>query len=195
MRSKRKTVAFLITCIFAYLVGAPATAGENESRILETMLLYQRDSGGWPKNYAADARLNDAAKAKIRAEKHRTDTTFDNGATHRQVRALSQAYARTGDDRFKAAALRGIRFMLDAQYSHGGWPQRYPEPEGYAKHITFNDGAMIGVMTVLRDIAEAKAPYEFVDEEIRTRAAAAVEKGIECIIGCQIVVDGTKTVW
>jgi PelA/Pel-15E family pectate lyase len=195
MRTKRTAVVLLITCGFAFLAGAPALADEDENRIAETMLLYQRDSGGWPKNYDADVRLDDDAKAKVLAEKHRTDTTMDNGATHREVRALSRAYARTGDDRFNRAALRGIEFMLVAQYPNGGWPQRYPEPEGYAKHITFNDGAMIGVMTVLRDIAAAKAPYEFIGEETRTRAAEAVEKGIECILNCQIVVDGAKTVW
>jgi PelA/Pel-15E family pectate lyase len=195
MRIKRTAAAFLITSGLAFLAGVPATADEEDSRIAEAMLLYQRDSGGWPKNYDADARLNDDAKAKILAEKHRTDATFDNGATHREVRALSRAYARTGDDRFKVAALRGIEFMLDAQYRNGGWPQRYPEPEGYAKHITFNDGAMIGVMTVLREIAAGQSPYEFVDEETRKRAAEAVEKGIECILKCQIVVDGAKTAW
>jgi PelA/Pel-15E family pectate lyase len=159
------------------------------------MLLYQRDSGGWPKNYEADARLDGDDKAKVLAEKHREDATFDNGATHREVRALSRAYARTDDDRFKRAALRGIEFMLDAQYPNGGWPQRYPEPEGYAKHITLNDGAMVGVMTVLRDIAAGKSPYEFLDEETRKRAAEAVDEGIECILKCQIVVDGAKTAW
>jgi len=191
----RTTVAFLITCGFAFLAGMPAKADKDESRIAETMLLYQRNSGGWPKNYDADARLDDDAKAEVLAAKHRNDATFDNGATHREVRALSQAYARTGDDRFKAAALRGIEFMLDAQYSNGGWPQYYPGASGYHKHITLNDGAMIGVMTVLRDVAAGKSPYEFVDAEPRKRAGEAVEKGIECILKCQIVVDGKKTVW
>ena len=128
MRIKRTAIASLITCGLAFFAGASATADEDQSRIAETMLLYQRDSGGWPKNYDADARLDEDAKAKILAEKHRNDATFDNGATHREVRFLSQAYARTGDNRFKRAALRGIEFMLDAQYPNGGWPQRYPEP-------------------------------------------------------------------
>ena len=67
MRIKRTAVAFLITCSFAFLAGTAATADEDESRIAETMLLYQRDSGGWPKNYDADARLDDDAKAKVLA--------------------------------------------------------------------------------------------------------------------------------
>jgi PelA/Pel-15E family pectate lyase len=185
----------LVVCGFVLLAGLPVTGEEDAIRVAETMLLYQRDCGGWPKNYDTDAVLDDDAKAKIVAQKHRTDATLDNGATHREVRALSEAYARTGDQRFQTAALRGIEFMLDAQYANGGWPQRYPQPSGYAKHITFNDSAMIGVMTVLRDVALGEVPYEFVNNEIREQAREAVEKGIDCILRCQIVVDGTKTAW
>src|SRR5678815_15455 len=66
---------------------------------------------------------------------------------------------------------------------------------GYYKHITYNDDAMIGVMKLLRDVAAAKPVYKFVDEERRARAASAVEKGIECILKTQVVVNGKRTVW
>ncbi|MEM1067303.1 MAG: pectate lyase [Planctomycetota bacterium] len=193
--NKRLTFAFLFVSAHVLLGRAPVLAEPNEIRIAENMLLYQRSSGGWPNNYDADARLDNDEKAKLRLAKHRDDATFDNGATHREVRALSKAYTQTRDDRFKAAALRGIEFMLAAQYDQGGWPQRYPNAKGYSKHITFNDNAMIGVMTVLRDVAEGRTPYRFIDEETRNRAAAAVQNGIGCILNCQIVVDGVKTVW
>jgi PelA/Pel-15E family pectate lyase len=170
-------------------------AGEKNIRIAETMLLYQRDSGGWPKGYDADAALDERARAKVLAQKDRTDSTFDNGATHREVRFLSRVYAETGNERFKAAALRGIEFMLAAQYDHGGWPQFYPEPRGYSKHITFNDSAMIGVMNVLRDVADGREPYRYTRSELRARADEAVQKGIACIVTCQIAVDGRKTAW
>ena len=65
---------------------------------------------------------------------------------------------------------------------------------GY-KHITYNDDAMIGVMKLLRDIAARKRDYSFVDDERRGKAARAVEKGIECILKTQVVVDGKRTVW
>jgi PelA/Pel-15E family pectate lyase len=54
---------------------------------------------------------------------------------------------------------------------------------------------MIGVMSVLRDIARKKAEFAFVDETRRQKAYDAVQKGIECILKCQIVVDGKKTAW
>jgi len=195
MRISQRTFSCLLA-FGAFCLVAIAQAGpEDEIRVAEVMLLYQRDSGGWPKNYDPDAALSEKDKAELLARKGRTDSTFDNGATHREVRVLSTAYARTGNKRYKDAALRGIEFMLAAQYKNGGWPQFYPRPRGYSTHITFNDGAMIGVMNVLRDVARANKPFDFADLDMRARAAQAVQKGIACILKCQIVVNGKKTAW
>jgi hypothetical protein len=54
---------------------------------------------------------------------------------------------------------------------------------------------MIGVMKLLRDVAAAKPVYAFVDDAHRALAASAVEKGIECILKTQIVLNGKRTVW
>ncbi|NQT38432.1 MAG: pectate lyase [Planctomycetes bacterium] len=173
---------------------AVTLAGED-GNVAENVLLYQRNSGGWPKNYDRDRELTDADKARLLADKERGDSTFDNGATHSEVRLLARAYQATGDERFKRALLRGVEFMLRAQYENGGWAQSYPNPGGYSRHITFNDGAMIGAMTTLRDIAGGTPPYDFVDRDLRARAGVAVEKGIRCVLACQIVVDGKRTAW
>jgi len=195
MRSNQKT----FSCLFAFgalcLVAIAGAVPEDEIRVAEVMLLYQRDSGGWPKNYDPDAALSEEDKAELLARKGRTDSTFDNGATVREVRVLSMLYARTGDKRYKDAALRGIEFMLRAQYRNGGWPQCYPRLRGYSAHITFNDGAMIGVMNVLRDVARGNKPFEFADADLRARAAEAVRKGIACILKCQIIVNDRRTAW
>jgi PelA/Pel-15E family pectate lyase len=103
-------------------------------------------------------------------------------------------YYATGLKRTRRATLIAIDYLLEAQYGNGGWPQSYP-PRGYSRYITFNDGAMIGVMSLLRDIAGKKPEYAFVDESRRQKARYAVQKGIECILKCQIVVDGKKTAW
>jgi len=164
-------------------------------RVAENVLLYQRNNGGWPKNYDRGRELGDADRKQLLAEKGRGDTTFDNGATHSEVRLLAGAYRATRDERFKEALLCGVEFMLRAQYENDGWPQSYPNPGGYSRHITFNDGAMIGVMTTLRDIAQGAPQYAFVDEDLRSRAKAAVEKGTRCILKCQIVVRGKRAAW
>jgi PelA/Pel-15E family pectate lyase len=170
-------------------------AGDEAIRIADNVLLYQRDSGGWQKGIDMARVLGKQDKAKLRKDKSKKDSTLDNGATHTQIRYLARVCDATGLERFGQALLKGIDFLLDAQYDNGGWPQRYPNPTGYAKHITFNDGAMIGALSVLRDIAEKRPPYTFVDEGRRRKVKAAVQKGVDCILRCQIVVDSKKTAW
>ena len=91
--------------------------------------------------------------------------------------------------------MKGFDYLLKAQYPNGCWPQFYPDLSGYYKHITFNDGAMIGVMNLLRDVASGKPEFAFVDEARRASAATAVEKGIDCILKTQIIVNGKRTAW
>ena len=70
----------------------------------------------------------------------------------------------TGDARYRAAFERGVDYLLAAQYPNGGWPQFFPLREGYYSRITYNDNAMVHVLTVLRDAAAGKPPYAFVDD-------------------------------
>lgn len=164
-------------------------------RIADNLLLFQRNSGGWAKNTEMAVVLNDESKSKLKSEKARPDSTIDNGATCRQLRYLAKVYNATGKKRYGEAFLRGIDFLLEAQYDNGGWPQFYPSKKGYSRHITFNDGAMINVMTLMTDIRDKKADFRFVDEQRRIKAISAIEKGIECILKCQIVVDGKCLGW
>ena len=170
-------------------------AGDEAIRIADNVLLYQRDSGGWPKGIDMARVLSDGEKGRLRGSKNRGDSILDNGATHTQIRYLAKVYSASRLERFRQGFLKGVDYLFDAQYDNGGWPQRFPKPGGYSRHITFNDGAMIGAMSVLRDIAEKKGGYTFVDEDRRRKAKEAVQKGIECVLKCQIVVDGKRTAW
>ena len=161
----------------------------------ENILLHQRNNGGWPKNYDWERELTDGEKKNLRAKKKKNDTTFDNGATHSEVRYLAKAFKKTGDKLYREACLKGIEFMLKAQYDNGGWPQRHPKPSGYSAHLTFNDEAMIGVMSTLRDISRDRKAYPFIDDKLRERCGKAVKQGVPCILKCQIVVKGKKTAW
>ena len=186
-------------------MGGPGTSLKQPSefygsaepvRIAETVLLYQSDNGGWPKNYDRSAELSESDKRQLLLAKSRQDTTFDNGSTHTEVQFLARVYKAIGDERYKEAVIKGIDFMLEAQHENGGWPQTYPvDLSGYSNYITFNDDAMISVIAVLRDIAEGDELYAFVDEARRDKAVTAVEKGIACILQTQIVVDGKLTAW
>jgi len=108
---------------------------------------------------------------------------------------LARVHERTGLERFRAAFLRGMDFLLEAEYDRGGWPQYYPLKPGYYTHITYNDNAMIGVMRLLRDASRGVAPYGFVDAARRERARAAGERGLRVILDSQVVVNGRRTAW
>jgi PelA/Pel-15E family pectate lyase len=172
-------------------------ASDEAVRIADNVLLYQRNTGGWPKGVDMARVLSDKDKAKLREDKNKKDSTLDNGATHTQMRYLARVYNATKLKRFKDAFFKGVDYLLQAQYSNGGWPQFYPlqANAGYSRYITFNDGAMIGAMSVLCDIAEKRPQYVFVDERRRNKAEKAVQKGIQCILKCQIIVDGKRTAW
>ena len=87
--------------------------------------------------------------------------------------------------------------MIDhaAQYPNGGWPQRYPLQNNYGARITFNDGAMTGVMAVLRDIYEQQSDFVFCTDAQRQQAKEAFDRGVNCILNCQYVRNGKLTVW
>jgi len=170
-------------------------AGDEAVRIADNVLLYQRDTGGWAKGIDMARVLSDEDKARIRSRKDRQDSILDNGATHTQIRYLAKVYNASRHERFRQGFLKGVDYLLEAQYDNGGWPQRYPNPSGYSRYITFNDNAMIGAVSVLRDIAEKRSGYTFVDEGRRERCEKAVQKGIDCILKCQIIVDGKRTAW
>jgi PelA/Pel-15E family pectate lyase len=163
--------------------------------IADNILMYQQPNGGWPKNYDMMAILTDEQKAMLAEHKDSLLTTFDNGATYTQIEYLAKAYTLLGDKKYEDAALRGLHFILEAQYENGGWPQFYPDVSGYRKYITFNDGAMIGVMQVLQHIVQNEPYYSFVKNQLRKEATTAYEKGINCILKCQIVENGKVTVW
>jgi len=170
-------------------------ASAEALRIADNVVLYQRDSGGWPKNIDMGKPLDDKGRAGLLRVRKKNDSTIDNGATYTQLSFLARVYTAQTQERHRESFLKGLDYLFKAQYPNGGWPQFYPNLNGYYKHITFNDNAMIGVMKLLRDVAAAKPAYTFVDEARRTSAAKAVEKGIECILKTQVVVNGRRTVW
>jgi len=176
----------------------PGQKRYNPSQIKEiadNILLYQQKDGGWPKNYDMLAILTPEQKVLLNEGKDSLNTTFDNGTTHSQVEYLANAYSLLNDKHYAEAALRGIHFMLESQYPNGGFPQFYPDTSGYRKYITFNDGAMIGIMRVFHHIIQNYPDYSFVDESTRAEVKKAFDKGIECILKCQIVEDGKLTIW
>lgn len=162
-------------------------AGEEARRYAANILSYQTDLGGWPKNVNTTA-------AAYTGDRKDLKPIYDNGATTDELRFLARIYNATHDAQYRAAFDRGLDYVLKGQYPNGGWPQSYPPGRGYARHITFNDDAMVRLMIFVREVATAK-PYAFVDDAVRKNAAAAFDRGIPCILKCQIKVDGKLTAW
>jgi PelA/Pel-15E family pectate lyase len=167
-------------------------AGPEARAIAASILLYQSPEGGWTKNTDMSA---PPSAAYLALKPSARAPTIDNGGTITQLGYLALVITATGDTTLRAAFERGFDYLLAAQYANGGWPQFYPLVKGYYTHITYNDNAMVNVLTLLRAAAQGKAPYAFVDTARRAQAAAAVEKGIACILRTQVKQGGKLTAW
>jgi PelA/Pel-15E family pectate lyase len=161
----------------------------------DAVLLHQRPSGGWPKDIDMMLPPPDPTPPP------RPDATIDNGATTTQIRLLASVGTAAGGaapDRQRTyldGALRGIDYLLEAQYPNGGWPQFFPLRKDYSRYITFNDNAMMNVMVLLDEVAGGKPPFAFVDTPRRHSARIAVDRGVQVILRSQIRIDGVLTAW
>lgn len=169
---------------------------DEAKRIADNLVLYQLESGAWQKNVYFPAEITAEHKKEISANKKHVEWgTIDNGSTTTEIIYLSKMYNVVRDEKYKKAALKGIEYLLEAQYENGGWPQFFPNAKGYARHITYNDNAMVNVMRVLQDIFEYDPLYWYVPTSLREKAKTAFDKGVQCILATQVVQDGKPTVW
>ena len=177
---------------------------DEAARIADQVILYQKDNGGWEKNQDFAVMLTKAEKDEI--AKKRSDiseTTIDNSTTYTQAEYLAKVITASllktsppnNFSKYKEAFNKGLDYLLSSQYENGGFPQFFPLKKGYYTHITFNDDAMIGVLEVLRDIANKADDYKFVDDERRAKAGRAVAKAIPLILKLQVETGGKRTVW
>jgi PelA/Pel-15E family pectate lyase len=161
-------------------------ASAEAKAIAANVLSHQAAAGGWPKN-------TDTTKP-FTGDKSTLKGTFDNGATTDELRFLARMYGATKDATYEAAFGKGLEHVLKAQYPTGGWPQLDPPGTQYHRHITFNDDAMVRLLTFLGEVT-TEDRYAFVPEAKRTAAKTAIAKGVACILKCQILVDGKPTAW
>jgi pectate lyase len=160
---------------------------EEGIRIANNILSWQSSHGSWPKN-------TNTTTEPYTGDPNTIKGTFDNSATTNEIQFLSRAFQATRDQRYHQAVLRGIDHILKAQYPTGGWPQYYPPGKHYNRHITFNDGCMVRLMMLLREVATSP-DFDFIDADRRKAAQQSFDRGLQCILKCQIVVNGKLTVW
>ncbi|ATD68914.1 pectate lyase [Luteimonas chenhongjianii] len=187
-------------CLLSGLLASTSVFASEPDPVAERMLQAQTASGGWPKHLAGKAvdyaRPFDAAASAALARSGRPDdATIDNDATTREIVHLAGALQRSGDSRYRDAALRGVDYLLAAQYANGGWPQFHPDRSGYRAQVTFNDDAMTQVVGLLQDIAEGRGDVAGLAPLRGEAARAAVDRAIALIVSLQVRIDGVPTIW
>lgn len=173
----------------------PRLAEDDVRGIADNILLYQRDNGGWRENEDPLRILNEEERGQVLAQRGLLDTSLDNRNGWPQVEYLAGAFGLTGDTRYREASLRGLEFIFAAQHSSGGFPHSFPSQEGYRPYLTFADDVLPDILRTLRRIARGEAPFDFIVQSTRERAAAAVARGDACILRLQVIQDGVPTVW
>ncbi|MCO6176280.1 pectate lyase [Flavobacterium sp. NRK F10] len=169
---------------------------KEASEIADQVVLYQRNSGGWPKNIEMHHALTNDDKKKLEQLKtENKGSTIDNGATTQELIFLHKVYAHFPKESYKKAIISGLNYLLEAQYQNGGWPQFYPLQKGYYTHITYNDDAMVNVLKFLQDITNHKDQYAFLTETHFQNIQTAFDKGINCILATQYKQNGLLTAW
>ncbi|WP_081943060.1 pectate lyase [Dickeya fangzhongdai] len=175
--------------------------------IARDILSFQIPSGGWGKN------MPHTGVERAKGQSYTIDNldpsesgrwryvgTIDNGSTTTELRYLAkvQATRAEGADttRIRAGIVRGLKYLLAAQYPNGGWPQVYPLAGGYNDAITINDDAMLRVVMLLNEIGNgSNSDFAFLDSRTRNSIAQSAAKGITWLIDNQVSIDGTLTVW
>jgi pectate lyase len=160
---------------------------EDGLRVTTNILSHQSALGSWPKNV-------DTTAAPYTGDPAALHGTFDNDATTDELRFLARAFAATKQEKCSVAFDKGLDHIFKAQYPTGGWPQFYPPSTKYHKYITFNDDAMVRLMLFLREVTRDEL-YAFVDDTRRKAAKESFDRGVACILKCQIKVDGKLTAW
>jgi PelA/Pel-15E family pectate lyase len=157
--------------------------------IAEILLAYQTRDGGWPKNIdwcrVVPATEWDVLPHGVTG----SGGTLDNRNTWPQITYLAHVYRQTKMARYRAACERAIDYIIREQRETGGW--RGADVDA----ITFNDDVTIGVLTTVGQTARKDTPFRFLDDARLKKAETAYLKGIECILRCQITVNGRLTAW
>lgn len=188
--------------------------GHEAMRIAEIVLTYQLPSGGWSKNLSmtreprppGGSYSGDVISRNLSKDDNDADLmngwsyigTFDNDATTTQLRFLAKVITKLDpakSERLQAAFARGMGFIFAAQYPNGGFPQVWPLMGGYHDMITFNDGAMIHIVEMLEGVADGTADFAWVPASTRAQAGKSAARAIDCMLACQIRVNGQKKAW
>ncbi len=189
-------------------------AGPEAHHIADVIVSFQTPAGGWSKNLdmSGELRAKGQSYAPDNLNKHpgpddfdapRDPTwnyvgTLDNDATATELRFLARVSAATTShegDSCRSSFLKGIRYLLAAQFPNGGWPQVWPLQGGYHDAITFNDNAVANAADLMTAVATGTGQYSFVPADLRKQAKVSADRALACILRTQILINGKRTGW
>ena len=170
---------------------------EEALGIADIVIAVQKTSGGWAKNDQLH-KLSSSEYQRLLNEKSSKQSCLDNVATTQEMRYLARVWKATGNDNCRQAFLSGLQMIRVAQKGCGGWSQYWPlsNDNGYQDYITFNDDLVVNVLKLLRDICGNTGDFaNIIDATTRNACQAAFDRGLQCILDCQIIIDGTYAAW
>ena len=171
-------------------------ASDEARAVAEVVMAVQKSNGGWMKNDQLH-KLSEEQMLTL-LQKKREHACLDNYATTQEMRFLAHVFRYHRDERYRQSFLRGLHMILACQKACGGWSQYWPLTGNgsYQDYITFNDDLMTNVMLILRDVYENEGDFrDMADEATRERCRAAFNRGVDCILRCQIDDEGVRSVW
>jgi PelA/Pel-15E family pectate lyase len=169
-------------------------ATDSAQRMATIILSFQAPNGGWSKHVDFTKHERQPGESYF-AESADWEwiSTIDNDQTTEEIHFLDLADHARHDRRYERAVVRGIDYLLDAQYPNGCFPQVYPLEGSYHDAATFNDNASVNALRLLSEDSVGKVSYSPASQ--RLRSTQAVEKGINCILDAQTRVSGKLTAW
>jgi PelA/Pel-15E family pectate lyase len=186
-------------------------ASAEGRKVADNIVSFQTPAGGWGKNQPHDTEPRVRGQHYVAGNSLQTKPvgdfdaptlpdwsyvgTIDNDATLTETRFLALAFNATQDARYRDGAIRGLTYLLTAQFPNGGWPQVWPLMGGYHDALTLNDNAMISVSRLMGDVGRAEAGFAFVPAEVRARCLAAEQRALAIFLKAQVVIDGKLTLW
>lgn len=184
--------------------------GDEARRAADNIVSFQTPAGGWGKNQdrTRPPRLKGQAWTAVDVPWAARDIagdanwafvgTIDNNATTSEMRFLARVQRQSPGaegEPYRAAFLKGLRYLLTAQYPNGGWPQVFPLMGGYHDALTYNDNAIPKVLELLNVTAAREGDYAFVPPALAQDARRAASAGYALVLKTQVKVDGRRTLW
>lgn len=178
----------------------PAWYATEEARhIGHVILSFQTPAGGWGKNAPRTGATRQKGQSFVIGDDDWNYTgTFDNGATTTELRFLAKLAAATpapDNHAFHNGVLRGLSYILNAQYPNGGWPQVWPLQGGYHDALTYNDDVTTEILALLSDIAAGKDDFAFIPQDMRDHAKSAGTRAVDVILNSQVRINGQRAAW